>query len=87
MRHDVGKIYVWRTYDHNARTVLRDFVQITRVSQHQTAKAAQEPQLAVAAAAEVHMPGTREPGYIATLKDNYGFITCASAPSMTSAAF
>ena len=53
--------------------------QIARVSQHQAAKAAQEPQSSGTAPGEAPAVGTREPGYIATLKDNYGFITCAPA--------
>ena len=52
--------------------------QITRFSQHQPAKPAQEQP--TAAAGDVPQPGAREPGYVATLKDNYGFITCVSAP-------
>ena len=43
----------------------------------------QEPQgSAPAAVGEAPAAGTREPGYIATLKDNYGFITCASLPCL-----
>ncbi len=52
-------------------------LQIARVSQHQAAKSAQEPHSSAAAVGEAPAAGTREPGYIATLKDNYGFITCA----------
>ena len=54
-------------------------LQIARVFQRQPATSGQEPHSAAAAAGEAPAAGTREPGYIATLKDNYGFITCVSA--------
>ena len=62
-------------------------VQITRVSQRQAAKPAPEPQGSATPPGEAPAIGTREPGYIATLKDNYGFITCASAPCLPEDAY